>query len=92
MLPCVIGSWKELGGGLQLSTSGAAQFNTVALKRPDLMQTALGREARDYLLDGDWMPDYLADKYAQLTDVLLEEVESRARGWRAQGKRAPGAR
>jgi anaerobic selenocysteine-containing dehydrogenase len=46
MLPCVIGSWKELGGGLQLSTSGAAQFNTVALKRPDLMQTALGREAR----------------------------------------------
>src|ERR1700734_760471 len=46
MLPCVIGSWKELGGGLQLSTSGAAQFNTVALKRPDLMRTALGREAR----------------------------------------------
>ncbi len=46
MLPCVIGSWKEVGGGLQLSTSGAAQFNTAALKRPDLMQTALGREAR----------------------------------------------
>src|SRR5580698_4364520 len=46
MLPCVIGSWKEIGGGLQLSTSGAAQFNTVALKRPDLMRTALGREAR----------------------------------------------
>ncbi len=46
MLPCVIGSWKEVGGGLQLSTSGAAQFNTAALKRPDLMQIALGREAR----------------------------------------------
>jgi anaerobic selenocysteine-containing dehydrogenase len=46
MLPCVIGSWKEVGGGLQLSTSGAAQFNTTALKRADLMQTALGREAR----------------------------------------------
>jgi anaerobic selenocysteine-containing dehydrogenase len=46
MLPCVIGSWKEVGGGLQLSTSGAAQFNTAALKRADLMQTALGREAR----------------------------------------------
>jgi anaerobic selenocysteine-containing dehydrogenase len=46
MLPCIIGSWKELGGGLQLSTSGAAQFNTAALKRTDLMQTALGREAR----------------------------------------------
>ncbi len=46
MLPCIIGSWKEVGGGLQLSTSGAAQFNTAALKRPDLMRTALGREAR----------------------------------------------
>ena len=46
MLPCVIGSWKEVGGGLQLSTSGGASLNTKALKRTDLMQTALGREAR----------------------------------------------
>jgi molybdopterin guanine dinucleotide-containing S/N-oxide reductase-like protein len=46
MLPCIIGSWKEVGGGLQLSTSGAAQFNTAALKRTDLMRIALGREAR----------------------------------------------
>ncbi len=46
MLPCVIGSWKEIGGGLQLSTSGGATFNTSSLKRADLMQTALGREAR----------------------------------------------
>ena len=46
MLPCLIGSWKEVGGGLQLSTSGGAQFNTPALKRTDLMRTALGRDAR----------------------------------------------
>jgi len=46
MLPCITGSWKEVGGGLQLSTSDAFQLNTAALKRPDLMQTALGREAR----------------------------------------------
>ena len=46
MLPCITGSWKEVGGGLQLSTSGAAAFNTMALKRADLMKTALGREAR----------------------------------------------
>ena len=46
MLPCIIGSWKEVGGGLQMSLSGAADFNSSALKRPDLMQTALGREAR----------------------------------------------
>jgi anaerobic selenocysteine-containing dehydrogenase len=46
MLPCITGSWKELGGGLQMSVSGAATFNDAALKRPDLMQTSLGREAR----------------------------------------------
>ena len=46
MLPCITGSWKEVGGGLQMSLSGAADLNTAALKRPDLMTTALGREAR----------------------------------------------
>ena len=46
MLPCVTGSWKQVGGGLQMSTSGAFPLNDDALKRPDLMTTALGREAR----------------------------------------------
>jgi anaerobic selenocysteine-containing dehydrogenase len=46
MLPCIAGSWKELGGGLQMSLSGAAELNSAGLKRPDLMQTALGRDAR----------------------------------------------
>ncbi|HET9406570.1 MAG TPA: molybdopterin-dependent oxidoreductase [Candidatus Sulfotelmatobacter sp.] len=46
MLPCVIGSWKEIGGGLQLSTSGSFGLNKDALKRSDLMHKALGREAR----------------------------------------------
>ena len=46
MLPCITGSWKEVGGGLQMSVSEAVDLNTAALKRPDLMQTALGREAR----------------------------------------------
>ena len=46
MLPCIIGSWKDVGGGLQMSVSEAAALNTAGLKRPDLMQTALGREAR----------------------------------------------
>ena len=46
MLPCVIGSWKEVGGGLQMSLSGAADFNSAEMKRPDLMNVALGREAR----------------------------------------------
>ena len=30
MLPCVMGSWKEVGGGLQMSLSGAADFNSAA--------------------------------------------------------------
>ncbi len=46
MLPCITGSWKEVGGGLQMSLSGAVDLNAAALKRPDLMKSALGREAR----------------------------------------------
>jgi len=46
MLPCISGSWKEVGGGLQMSVSGGADLNSDGLKRPDLMKTALGREAR----------------------------------------------
>lgn len=46
MLPCITGSWKEVGGGLQLSTSGAFGLDDDALKRKDLMTVALGRPAR----------------------------------------------
>lgn len=46
MLPCIIGSWKQVGGGLQLSTSAGATFDTAGLKRADLMKAALGRDAR----------------------------------------------
>ena len=46
MLPCITGSWKEVGGGLQMSLSGAFELNDDGLKRKDLMQSALGREAR----------------------------------------------
>jgi anaerobic selenocysteine-containing dehydrogenase len=46
MLPCLIGSWKEVGGGLQLSTSGAFGLNSDALRMPELMNEARGRPAR----------------------------------------------
>jgi anaerobic selenocysteine-containing dehydrogenase len=47
MLPLITGSWKHLGGGLQLSTSGAFPFNSDALQMPELMRASLlGREAR----------------------------------------------
>ncbi len=46
MLPCLIGSWKEVGGGLQMSLSGSFQLNKAALEMPELMEKALGRPAR----------------------------------------------
>lgn len=46
-LPALTGSWKDVGGGLQLSTSQAFQFNRPALEMPELQhRSALGREAR----------------------------------------------
>jgi anaerobic selenocysteine-containing dehydrogenase len=46
-LPALTGSWREVGGGLQLSTSQAFQFNRAALEMPELQKkSALGREAR----------------------------------------------
>ena len=47
MLPCITGSWQEIGGGLQLSTSGAfASVGGEKLKRRDLMLKSLGGPAR----------------------------------------------
>ena len=47
MLPALIGSWKHLGGGMQLSLGGAFPFDTTALERPDLMLASpLERPAR----------------------------------------------
>jgi len=82
------GRWPELGTALDREWVGrflgrihgvgrAARF----YERSALSVEDLGRRARDFVLDGDWMPDYLATKYADLTDELLEQVESRADGW-----------
>ena len=46
MLPCIIGSWKEVGGGLQMSTSGAFGLNKDALTRPDLKPEGLEHAPR----------------------------------------------
>ena len=46
-LPALTGSWKDLGGGLTLSTSQAFRLNKTALEMPELqLRSALGREAR----------------------------------------------
>jgi anaerobic selenocysteine-containing dehydrogenase len=46
LLPALTGSWKDVGGGLQLSTSQAFHLNRDGLERADLQRVALGREAR----------------------------------------------
>jgi anaerobic selenocysteine-containing dehydrogenase len=47
MLPCITGAWKNAGGGIQLSTSGAFGLNKKALEMPELMmKSPLGRPAR----------------------------------------------
>src|SRR6202167_6133929 len=46
MLPCIIGSLKEVGGGIHLSTSGAFVLNKDALRRPDLRPVGCERPAR----------------------------------------------
>ena len=46
-LPALTGSWRETGGGFQLSTAQAFHFDRQALEMPQLqMKSALGREAR----------------------------------------------
>ena len=82
------GRWPELGTATDREWVGrflgrihgvgrAARFHD----RKQLSVADLGRIARDFVLDGDWMPDYLATKYADVTDALLEEVEAQADGW-----------
>jgi anaerobic selenocysteine-containing dehydrogenase len=47
LLPALTGAWRDLGGGLQLSTSAVFPLNRPALERPGLQfASPLGREAR----------------------------------------------
>jgi len=82
------GRWPELGVsddrewvgrflGRIHAVGRAARF----AERMRLSMEDLGRKARDFVLDGAWMPDYLATKYADVTDELLDEVEARAADW-----------
>jgi Ser/Thr protein kinase RdoA (MazF antagonist) len=82
------GRWPELGTtderewvgrflGRIHAVGRAARFQD----RGRLSLDELGRKSRDVVLDGEWMPDYLAIKYEAVTDDLLYEIEARAEGW-----------
>jgi Ser/Thr protein kinase RdoA (MazF antagonist) len=82
------GRWPELGTRDEREWVGRflgrihAVGRTAAFRaRGSLDVHQLGRQARDDVLDGGWMPDYLAAKYEEVTDELLEQIEPRAEGW-----------
>jgi Ser/Thr protein kinase RdoA (MazF antagonist) len=82
------GRWPELGNADEREWVGRFLGRIHAVGRAGRFQQRaalnmddLGRNARDFVLDGDWMPDYLATKYEEVTDELLEAVEVRAQGW-----------
>jgi Ser/Thr protein kinase RdoA (MazF antagonist) len=82
------GRWPELGTRDEREWAGRflGRIHTVGRTRAFTTRAAfsmeeLGPRARETVLDGDWMPDYLATKYADVTDELLHEVEVRADGW-----------
>ena len=83
------GRWPELGTATDREWVGrflgrihavgrAGRFH----ERARLSVEDLGRRARDFVLDGDWMPDYLAAKYADLTDTLLDDCLLYTSHWR----------
>jgi len=82
------GRWPELGtvtdrewvGRFLGRIHGVGRAGRFTHRR-QLSVQELGRNSRDFVLDGDWMPDYLAAKYQEVTDSLLEEVEAQAEGW-----------
>jgi Ser/Thr protein kinase RdoA (MazF antagonist) len=82
------GRWPELGNsderewvGRFLGRIHAVGRASRFAARASLSMDDLGRNARDFVLEGDWMPDYLAAKYAEVTDELLEAVEASAQNW-----------
>lgn len=82
------GRWPELGTHEEREWVGRFLGRIHAVgrvarfrERRALDLDELGRKARDFVLDGDWMPDYLAAKYEEVTDALLEAVEARAFHW-----------
>jgi Ser/Thr protein kinase RdoA (MazF antagonist) len=88
VFPRAGGRWPELGTSTDREWVGrllgrihgvgrAGQFQ----HRGRLSAEELGWNARDFVLAGEWMPDYLADKYDEVTETLLGEVDARTGAW-----------
>ena len=78
------GHWPELGTKDEREWVGRFLGRIHAVGRAGRFQArtrfdvdALGWQARDEVLEGDWMPDYLAEKYAAITEEILAEIDER---------------
>lgn len=78
------GHWPELGTRDEREWVGRFLGRIHAVGRAGRFQSrvrfdvdALGWQAREEVLQGDWMPDYLADKYAEVTEEILTEIDER---------------
>jgi Ser/Thr protein kinase RdoA (MazF antagonist) len=78
------GQWPELGTaddrqwiGRFLGRIHAVGATRRFEHRPRLSVEAMGRESVEFLLAGDFIADYIAHRYEQVTDELLELVEAR---------------
>lgn len=77
------GRWPELGHAEERILMGRflgrmhrlGQASTF-LERPRLNDASLVRAARDTVLGGGWLPEYLEERYAQTVDEIAAEVES----------------
>ncbi len=83
------GRWPELGTtderawvGRFLGRIHAVGRSAPFRHRARLDVEELGIKSRDFVLDGGWLPDYLAPKYEAVTAELLREVGRRTRNWR----------
>lgn len=78
------GHWPELGTEDDRQWIGRFLGRIHALgaarrfeHRPRLSVEAMGRESVEFLLAGDFIAEYIAHRYEQVTDELLELVEAR---------------
>ena len=70
--PAVLRHVGRLVGRLH-NVGAASRF----AERPTLDPRRMGRQARDDLLEGDWIPSHLLPAYRSVSEHLLDAVESR---------------
>ncbi len=80
------GRWPELATRDDRLMMGRfiGRMHAIGAVRPFAHRAALdshrlGREAAEFLLDGDWLPGHLVEAYSTLIDDLLEVVDERLR-------------